>query len=48
VPRQSPISFPMGTKNELIIDGSEAMQALRARVARNQGVHVHTPKGITE
>jgi hypothetical protein len=26
VPQQSHISFPMGTKNVLIIDGSEAIQ----------------------
>ena len=32
MPQQSQISFPMGTKNVLIIDGNEAMQQLRARV----------------
>jgi hypothetical protein len=30
VPQQQPISFQMGTKNVLIIDGNEAMQNLRA------------------
>jgi len=48
VPRQSPISFPMGTKNVLIIDGNEAMQQLRAHVLRSRGVHVHTAKNVTE
>ena len=48
MPQQSPISFPMGTKNVLIIDGNEAMQKLRARVLRSRGVHVHTAKSITE
>ena len=46
--QQTPISFPMGTKNVLIIDGNEAMQKLRARVLRSRGVHVHTAKSITE
>ena len=46
MPQQSPISFPMGTKNVLIIDGNEAMQQLRAR--RSRGVHVHTAKSVTE
>jgi DNA-binding NtrC family response regulator len=48
VPQQSPISFPTGTKNVLIIDGNEAMQNLRARVLRSRGVHVHTAKSVTE
>jgi CheY-like chemotaxis protein len=48
VPQQSPISFPMGTKNVLIIDGNEAMQKLRARVLRSRGVHAHTAKNVTE
>jgi len=48
VPQQSPISFPMGTKNVLIIDGNEAMQQLRARVLRSRGVHVHTATSVTE
>lgn len=48
MPQQSPISFPMGTKNVLIIDGNEAMQKLRARVLRSRGVHVHTAKSVTE
>jgi CheY-like chemotaxis protein len=48
VPQQSPISFPMGTKNLLIIDGNEAMQTLRAHVLRSRGVHVHTAKSVTE
>jgi hypothetical protein len=48
VPQQSPISFQMGTKNVLIIDGNEAMQQLRARVLRSRGVHVHTAKSVTE
>jgi CheY-like chemotaxis protein len=48
VPQQSPISFPMGTKNVLIIDDNEAMQQMRARVLRSRGVHVHTAKSITE
>jgi hypothetical protein len=48
VPQQSPISFPMGTKNVLIIDGNEAMQQLRAGVLRSRGVHVHTAKSVTE
>jgi len=48
VPQQTPISFPMGTKNVLIVDGSEAMQKLRARVLRSRGVHVHTAKSVTE
>ncbi len=30
MPQQSPISFPMGTKNVLIIDGNDAMQKVRA------------------
>ena len=46
--QQSPISFPMGTKNVLIIDGNEAMQNLRARVLRSRGVHVHAAKSVTE
>jgi CheY-like chemotaxis protein len=48
VPQQSPISFPMGTKNVLIIDGNEAMQTLRVRLLRSRGVHVHTAKSVTE
>ncbi len=48
MPPQSPISFQMGTKNVLIIDGNEAMQNLRARVLRSRGVHVHTAKSATE
>jgi CheY-like chemotaxis protein len=48
VPQQSQISFPMGTKNVLIIDGNEAMQQLRARVLRSRGVHVHSAKIVTE
>jgi hypothetical protein len=40
MPQQSPISFPMGTKNVLIIDGNDAMQTLRAGVLRSRGVHV--------
>lgn len=48
MPQQSPISFPMGTKNVLIIDGNEGMQKLRARVLRSRGVHVHTAKSVTE
>jgi CheY-like chemotaxis protein len=48
VPQQSPISFPTGTKNVLIIDGNEAMQMLRAHVLRSRGVHVHTAKSVTE
>ena len=47
MPQQSPISFPMGTKNVLIIDSNEAMQQLRARVLRSRGVHVHTAKSVT-
>ena len=46
--RQSPISFQMGTKNVLIIDGNEAMQKLRASVLRSRGVHVHAAKSVTE
>jgi len=48
MPQQSPISFQMGTKNVLIIDGNEAMQKMRARVLRSRGVHVHTAKSVTE
>ncbi len=48
MPQQSPISFPMGTKNVLIIDGNEAMQQLRARVLRSRGVLVHTAESVTE
>lgn len=48
MPQQSPISFPMGTKNVLIIDGNEAMQNMRARVLRSRGVHVHLAKSVTE
>jgi len=48
VARQSPISFQMGTKNVLIIDGNEAMQKVRARVLRSRGVHVHTAKSVAE
>ena len=48
MPQQSPISFPMGTKNVLIIDGNDAMQQLRARVLRSCGVHAHTAKSVTE
>jgi DNA-binding NtrC family response regulator len=48
VPRQSPISSRMATKNVLIIDGDEAMQNLRASVLRSHGVHVHLAKSVTE
>ena len=48
MPQQSPISFQMGTKNVLIIDGNEAMQKLRAHVLRGRGVHVHTAKSVME
>ena len=49
MPQQSPpISFPMATKNVLIIDGNEAMQNLRAGVLRSHGVHVHLAKSVTE
>ena len=48
MPQQPPISFPMGTKNVLIIDSNEAMQELRACVLRSRGVHVHTAKSVTE
>ena len=48
MPQQSPSSFPMGTKNVLIIDGNEAMQQLRARLLRSRGVHVHTAKSVAE
>ena len=48
MPQQSPISFQMGTKNVLIIDGNEAMQTLRAHVLRSRGVHVHTAKSVKE
>jgi len=48
VPQQSPISFQMGTKNVLIIDGNAAMQQLRAHVLRSRGVHVHTAKSVAE
>lgn len=48
MPQQSLISFPVGTKNVLIIDGNEVMQKLRARVLRSRGVHVHTAKSVTE
>jgi len=48
VPQQPPISFQMGTKNVLIVDGNEAMQKVRARVLRSHGVHVHTAKSVTE
>ena len=48
MPQQSPISFQIGTKNVLIIDGNEAMQQLRARVLRSRGVHVCTAKSVTE
>jgi DNA-binding NtrC family response regulator len=48
VPQQSAISFPMGTKNVLIIDGNEAMQNLRASVLRSRGVHVHMAKSVIE
>ena len=44
MPQRSPISFPMGTKNVLIIDGNEPMQNLRARVLRSRGVHGHRQK----
>ena len=46
--QQSPISFPMGTKNVLIIDGNDAMQTLRAHVLRSRGVHVHTATSVME
>lgn len=48
MPQQSPISFQMGTKNVLIVDGNEAMQKLCARVLRSRGVHVHTAKSVPE
>jgi len=48
VSRQSPISFPMGTKNVLIIDSNQAMQELRAGVLRSRGVHVHMAKSVIE
>jgi DNA-binding NtrC family response regulator len=48
VPRQSPISFPTGTKNVLIIDPNQAMQKMRARVLRRRGIHVHMPKNVIE
>lgn len=46
--QQSPRSFPMGTKNVLIIDGNDAMQTLRAHVLRSRGVHVHTATSVME
>ena len=46
--KKSPISFPMATKNVLIIDGNEAMQNMRASVLRSHGVHVHLAKSVTE
>ena len=46
MPQQSPIFFPAGTKNVLIIDGNEAMQTLRAHLLRSRGVHVHTAKSV--
>jgi CheY-like chemotaxis protein len=46
VPKQSPISFQVRTKNVLIVDGNEAMQQLRDRVLRSRGVHVHTAKAL--
>ena len=48
MPRQSPISFPTGTKNVLIIDPNQAMQKMRARVLRRRGVHVHMAKNVIE
>jgi CheY-like chemotaxis protein len=48
VPQQSPIPFPMATKNVLIIDPNEAMQNLRASALRSHGVHVHLAKSVTE
>ena len=48
MPQQSPISSQATTKNVLIVDGNETMQNLRASVLRNQGIHVHTAKNITE
>ena len=48
MPQQSPISFQMGTKNVLIVDGNEVMQELRARVLRSRGVHVHSAKSVKE
>jgi len=48
VSQQSPISFPMATKNVLIIDGNEAMQNMRASVLRSHGVHVHLAKSVSE
>jgi len=48
VPEQSPIFFPMGTKNVLIVDGNESMQNLRASALRSRGVHVHMAKSVTE
>jgi hypothetical protein len=41
LPQQAPASFPMGTKNVLIIDGNEAMQTLRARVLRSRSSCAH-------
>jgi CheY-like chemotaxis protein len=48
VPRRSLISFRIGTKNVLIIDGDETMQKLRARVLRSRGINVHAAKSVTE
>ena len=48
MPWQSLISFPMGTKNVLMIDSNQAMQKLRARVLRSRGVHVHMAKSVIE
>jgi DNA-binding NtrC family response regulator len=45
---QSPISFPTGTKNVLVIDSNQAMQELRAEVLRSRGVHVHMAKSVIE
>jgi DNA-binding NtrC family response regulator len=45
---QSPISFPTGTKNVLVIDSNQAMQELRAEVLRSRGVHVHMAKSVME
>lgn len=48
MPWQSPISFPTGTKNVLVIDSNQAMQELRAGVLRSRGVHVHMAKSVIE
>ena len=48
MPRHSPISLPIGTKNVLVIDSNQAMQELRAGVLRSRGVHVHMAKSVIE